>query len=109
MSPPWPRCWTACGPRAGGSARTCPSSPSARTTWPQQATPALTSIAIPADEVGARAVALLMAKLAGEQVPRATLLPPRLTVRASTARASTARPTNAGTSTARASTRGPDR
>ena len=52
----------------------------------QQAVPALTSIAIPADEVGARAVGLLMAKLAGEQVPRATLLPPRLTVRASTRR-----------------------
>ncbi len=50
----------------------------------QQATPTLTSIAIPADEVGARAVALLMAKLAGQHVPQATLLPPRLTVRAST-------------------------
>ena len=39
--------------------------------------------------MGARAVALLMAKLAGKPVPRATLLPPRLTVRASTVPAST--------------------
>ena len=54
----------------------------------EQAIPALTSIAIPADEVGAQAVTLLMAKLAGEPVPRATLLAPRLTVRASTVRAS---------------------
>ena len=46
--------------------------------------PALTSVSIPADEVGRQAVALLMAKLAGEQVPAATLLSPRLTVRAST-------------------------
>ena len=70
----------------------------------EQATPALTSIAIPADEVGARAVALLMAKLAGEPVPRATLLPPRLTVRASTARVSTGL-----ASTGLAGTHGPDR
>ncbi|MFE7842094.1 LacI family DNA-binding transcriptional regulator [Streptomyces sp. NPDC057474] len=46
----------------------------------------LTSIAIPATEVGEQAVALLMKKLAGTPVPQATLLPPRLTVRASTAR-----------------------
>jgi DNA-binding LacI/PurR family transcriptional regulator len=58
----------------------------------EQATPTLTSIAIPAGEVGARAVALLMAKLAGEPVPRATLLPPRLTVRASTRGARTPGP-----------------
>jgi DNA-binding LacI/PurR family transcriptional regulator len=50
----------------------------------EQATPPLTSIAIPADEVGRQAVALLMAKLAGQDVLDATLLPPRLTVRAST-------------------------
>jgi DNA-binding LacI/PurR family transcriptional regulator len=45
--------------------------------------PALTSVAIPADEVGRQAIALLMAKLDGQQVPDATLLPPRLTQRAS--------------------------
>jgi DNA-binding LacI/PurR family transcriptional regulator len=50
----------------------------------EQATPALTSIAIPADEVGRQAVGLLMAKLDGHPVPGATLLAPRLTVRAST-------------------------
>ena len=49
----------------------------------EQAAPPLTSIAIPAEEIGGQAVALLMAKLRGEQVPGATLLPPRLTVRAS--------------------------
>lgn len=45
----------------------------------------LTSVAIPADEVGARSVELLMAQLDGAAVPAATLLPPRLTPRASTA------------------------
>ncbi|GAA0481435.1 LacI family DNA-binding transcriptional regulator [Streptomyces olivaceiscleroticus] len=45
----------------------------------------LTSVAIPAAEVGERSVELLMAKLAGREVPDATLLPPRLTERASTA------------------------
>ncbi|MFI5066847.1 MAG: LacI family DNA-binding transcriptional regulator [Streptosporangiales bacterium] len=49
----------------------------------EQAAPPLSSIAIPAEEIGGQAVALLMAKLRGEQVPGATLLPPRLTVRAS--------------------------
>jgi DNA-binding LacI/PurR family transcriptional regulator len=49
----------------------------------EQATPPLTSIAIPADEVGRQAVGLLMAKLDGQPVPAATLLAPRLTVRAS--------------------------
>ena len=50
----------------------------------------VTSIAIPAAEVGEQAVALLMKKLSGTPVPEATLLPPRLTVRASTARRVTA-------------------
>ncbi|POX43180.1 LacI family transcriptional regulator [Streptomyces sp. Ru73] len=45
----------------------------------------LTSVTIPAAEVGARSVELLMAKLDGRTVPDATLLPPRLTERASTA------------------------
>ncbi|MBC6461544.1 LacI family DNA-binding transcriptional regulator [Actinomadura sp. HBU206391] len=45
----------------------------------------LTSVAIPAEEVGYRAVELLMEKLEGNDVPAATLLPPRLTRRASTA------------------------
>ena len=44
----------------------------------------LTSIAIPAEEVGKQAVALLMAKLEGHDVPGGTLLPPRLVVRRST-------------------------
>jgi len=52
------------------------------------ATPAVTSITIPADELGRQAVDLLMAKLAGEVVPAATLLTPRLTQRASTVRRS---------------------
>ncbi|KPH97893.1 transcriptional regulator, LacI family [Actinobacteria bacterium OK074] len=47
----------------------------------------LTSIAIPSAEVGTRAVDLLMRKLSGTgtAVPESTLLPPRLTTRASTA------------------------
>jgi DNA-binding LacI/PurR family transcriptional regulator len=44
----------------------------------------LTSIAIPADDVGRQAVTLLMAKLDGHDVPEATLLPPSLVVRSST-------------------------
>ncbi len=50
----------------------------------EQASPPLTSIAIPADEMGGQAAALLMAKLDGQPVPGATLLAPQLTVRAST-------------------------
>ena len=50
----------------------------------EQAIPPLTSITIPADEVGRQAVGLLMAKLDGRPVPAATLLAPQLTVRAST-------------------------
>ncbi|MEV5321096.1 LacI family DNA-binding transcriptional regulator [Streptomyces sp. NPDC052687] len=46
----------------------------------------LTSVALPATEIGTRAVDLLIRELNGEQVPATTLLPPRLTVRASTAR-----------------------
>ncbi|MFB4314722.1 LacI family DNA-binding transcriptional regulator [Actinomadura sp. 21ATH] len=49
----------------------------------EHADPPLTSVAVPAEEVGRRAVELLMAKLAGEAVPAATLLPPRLTPRGS--------------------------
>ncbi|GAA2415126.1 LacI family DNA-binding transcriptional regulator [Actinomadura vinacea] len=49
----------------------------------EHADPPLTSVAVPADEVGRRSVELLMAKLGGERVPAATLLPPRLTARAS--------------------------
>ncbi|MEV0590776.1 substrate-binding domain-containing protein [Nonomuraea cavernae] len=44
----------------------------------------LTSVLIPAEEVGREAVGLLMDKPAGRGVPEATLLEPRLTVRAST-------------------------
>ncbi|GIJ44144.1 LacI family transcriptional regulator [Virgisporangium aliadipatigenens] len=49
--------------------------------------PALTSVLVPADEVGRQAVDLLMRKLDGEAVPESTLLPPQLTVRESTAAA----------------------
>ncbi|MGW0757642.1 LacI family DNA-binding transcriptional regulator [Streptomyces sp. NPDC002814] len=45
----------------------------------------VTSVALPSAEVGARAVELLMNKLGGKTVPEATLLPPRMTERASTA------------------------
>ena len=43
----------------------------------------LTSTGIPAEEVGRQAVALLMAKLDGQEIPGATLLPPRLVTRSS--------------------------
>ncbi|GAA4135097.1 LacI family DNA-binding transcriptional regulator [Actinomadura keratinilytica] len=43
----------------------------------------LTSVAVPAEEVGRQAVELLMTKLEGVPVPDATLVPPRLTARAS--------------------------
>lgn len=56
----------------------CPDEQAENTTVP------VSSVAIPAAEVGQRAVELLMAKLAGRPVPDATLLPPRLTSRAST-------------------------
>ncbi|MCF1596942.1 LacI family DNA-binding transcriptional regulator [Streptomyces muensis] len=45
----------------------------------------VTSVTLPADEVGARAVELLMKKLNGTATPEATLLPPRMTERGSTA------------------------
>ncbi|SHI21031.1 LacI family DNA-binding transcriptional regulator [Streptomyces sp. 3214.6] len=45
----------------------------------------VTSIALPSTEIGEQAVNLLMRKLDNEQVPQATLLPPHLTPRASTA------------------------
>ncbi|MEU4570606.1 LacI family DNA-binding transcriptional regulator [Micromonospora sp. NPDC023956] len=51
----------------------------------ERASPALTSVPVPAEETGREAVSLLMRKLTGEPVPDATLLAPRLTVRGSTA------------------------
>lgn len=45
----------------------------------------VTGVALPAADLGERAVELLMGKLGGTPVPEATLLPPRLTERASTA------------------------
>ncbi|MGW2637221.1 LacI family DNA-binding transcriptional regulator [Streptomyces sp. NPDC001348] len=45
----------------------------------------ITSVTLPSTELGERAVELLMAKLGGSDVPGATLLPPRMTERASTA------------------------
>lgn len=50
----------------------------------------VTSIALPAAEVGERAVDLLMKKLAGRAVPEATLLAPGMTERGSTGRRSVA-------------------
>ena len=58
----------------------CPDQVAARTR------PALSSVSIPAEEIGRQAVALLMAKLAGAAPSDATLLAPVLTVRASTGR-----------------------
>lgn len=51
----------------------------------ERASPALTSVLIPAEEVGRQAVSMLMRKLNDEEVPDATLLDPRLTARDSTA------------------------
>ena len=51
----------------------------------ERASPALTSVLVPADELGAKAVELLMRKLDDEPVPEASLLAPRLTARASSA------------------------
>ncbi|GGP86714.1 LacI family DNA-binding transcriptional regulator [Saccharothrix coeruleofusca] len=48
--------------------------------------PRLTSVRVPAEQLGHRAVELLMAKLARVAVPPLTLLPPRLVERSSTAR-----------------------
>jgi LacI family transcriptional regulator, galactose operon repressor len=50
----------------------------------ERATPALTSVPIPASDVGRRAVELLMAQLDGTAVPNVTLLAPHLTLRSST-------------------------
>ncbi|MFI8889442.1 LacI family DNA-binding transcriptional regulator [Streptomyces paradoxus] len=47
----------------------------------------VTSVSLPPDELGTRAVELLMQKLRGVPVPETTLLPPRLTERSSTRRA----------------------
>jgi LacI family transcriptional regulator len=50
-----------------------------------QAQPALTTVAIPARELGAEAARLLLARLRGEDVPEQVLLPTRLIRRGSTA------------------------
>ncbi|MEV0197628.1 LacI family DNA-binding transcriptional regulator [Nonomuraea sp. NPDC050691] len=50
----------------------------------ERAGPPLTSVLIPAEEVGREAVRLVMRKLEGREVPDATLLPPHLAIRAST-------------------------
>jgi DNA-binding LacI/PurR family transcriptional regulator len=49
------------------------------------ATPHLTNVRIPAEEVGRLAVGLLLARLSGAEVPPSTLLPPSITDRGSTA------------------------
>ncbi|MEV6816942.1 LacI family DNA-binding transcriptional regulator [Micromonospora sp. NPDC051296] len=53
----------------------------------EHASPRLTSVPVPAEEIGRQAVTLLMRKLADEPTPEVTLLEPRLTVRDSTATA----------------------
>ncbi|MBO4208899.1 LacI family DNA-binding transcriptional regulator [Micromonospora echinofusca] len=50
----------------------------------EQASPRLTSVPVPAEEVGRQAVSLLMRKLVDASVPEATMLDPHLTVRDST-------------------------
>ncbi|GAB2916071.1 LacI family DNA-binding transcriptional regulator [Nonomuraea fastidiosa] len=50
----------------------------------ERASPPLSSVLIPAEEVGREAVRLLMDKLEGRGVPDSTLLAPQLVVRAST-------------------------
>jgi DNA-binding LacI/PurR family transcriptional regulator len=51
----------------------------------EQARPRLTSVHMPAEELGRRAVELLMHKLGGDAATGATLLEPRLTARDSDA------------------------
>ncbi|WP_053850701.1 LacI family DNA-binding transcriptional regulator [Streptomyces sp. NRRL B-24085] len=46
----------------------------------------ITSVSLPSEELGERAVELLMKQLAGTAVPESTLLPPRMVERASTGR-----------------------
>jgi DNA-binding LacI/PurR family transcriptional regulator len=60
----------------------------------EHTSPPLSSVLLPADALGRRAVELLMSKLAGDAAIGATLLPPRLTVRRSAAPA--ARPAARG-------------
>jgi DNA-binding LacI/PurR family transcriptional regulator len=50
----------------------------------EHTSPPLTSVLLPAEALGRRAVELLMGKLAGDPAIGATLLPPHLTVRGST-------------------------
>ena len=50
----------------------------------ERANPALSSVLVPAEDVGRQAVDMLMRKLNGQEVEDATLLAPRLTPRAST-------------------------
>jgi LacI family transcriptional regulator len=50
----------------------------------ERVTPQLTSVLVPAEELGTQAVRLLMAKLDGDDVGESMLLPPRLTARGST-------------------------
>jgi DNA-binding LacI/PurR family transcriptional regulator len=56
------------------------------------ATPHLTSVRIPAEEVGSLAVELLMSRLRGTEVPATTLLAPAITDRGSTAPCGTGGP-----------------
>lgn len=52
----------------------------------ERSSPALTSVQIPAEQLGRQAVDLLMAKLNDTEAPEKTLLPPELTVRDSSHR-----------------------
>ncbi|HEY1177919.1 MAG TPA: substrate-binding domain-containing protein, partial [Phytomonospora sp.] len=53
----------------------------------ERTSPALSSVLIPAEDLGERAVSLLMSKLDGGGTPGETLLAPRLTVRESSGEA----------------------
>jgi DNA-binding LacI/PurR family transcriptional regulator len=65
----------------------------------ERANPPLSSVLVPAEDVGRQAVEMLMRKLNGLEVEDATLLAPRLTPRASTARPGTPRASTAGPGT----------
>ena len=54
-------------------------------TMAEQHAVALTTVAIPAEEVGKQAVEMVVRRLAGHTTPEVRLLSPRLTVRDSTA------------------------
>ncbi|MBV9446769.1 MAG: substrate-binding domain-containing protein, partial [Streptosporangiaceae bacterium] len=62
----------------------------------EQTAPRLTSVTIPATELGTRAVGLLMRRMAGDGVRELQLIPPSLTIRGSTAQVATLDGNSAG-------------